>query len=255
MKQLFFAVYLIFGLAAAVEATPTTVIVRARAKDAKFIGTGMGGAYVVIKNVLTGEVISKGLTSGSSGNTPLLLQSPLKRRQALADQETAKFETTIDLSEPLFVEVEVTAPVTRKNARVKGSVQLWLIPGKDIAGDGIIVELPGFIVDILKPTTHEIVPFESVNNKDYQFRTSVTMLCGCTITKGGTWDADGIEVAAVIKKDGKEFTKVKLALTEKANIFEGNLKGISKGLYQITIYAYDPVTGNTGVDQTNFVVQ
>ena len=81
------------------------------------------------------------------------------------------------------------------------------------------------------------------------------MLCDCTITKGGTWNSDSIEVAAIVKKDGKEFTTVKMSLTDKANIFEGALKTESKGLYQLTIFAYDGVTGNTGVDQTNFVIQ
>jgi len=257
MKRLIAAIIFIMFVGQTVIATPTTIIVRARARDAKFIGTGMGGAYVVIINKLTGEVLAKGLTNGNSGNTTLLLQSAIKRHQVLTDAETAKFEATIELSEPLFVEVEVTAPVTRKHASVKGSVQLWLIPGKNITGDGIIVELPGFIIDILQPTTHEVFSRDTLNNKvnHINFKTSVTMLCGCTITKGGTWNSDSLEVAAIIKKDGKEFTRIKMSLTDKANIFSGTLKTEAKGLYQLTVYAFDPVTGNTGVDQTNFVIQ
>ncbi|RYY29500.1 MAG: hypothetical protein EOO04_07350 [Chitinophagaceae bacterium] len=255
MKQLLLAIFCVISLAVSLSATPTTVIVRARAKDAKFIGTGMGGAYVVIRNVLTGEVLTKGITTGNSGNTQLLLQSPIKRHQSLTDQETAKFEASLDITEPVFVEVAVTAPVTRKNASVKGSVQLWLIPGKHIEGDGIIIELPGLIVDMLQPTTHEFIPVGSLKNNGYTFKTSVTMLCGCAITKGGIWDADGIEVGAIIRKDGKELMQVKMALTDKANIFQGIIPSPSKGLYQITVYAFERATGNTGVDQTNFVIQ
>ncbi len=255
MKRILLVVISIAFFGVQLRATPTTVTVRARAKDAKFIGTGMGGAYVVIRNVLTGEVVAKGITSGNSGDTRLLLQLPVKRHQALTDQETAKFVTTIDLAEPLYVEIEVSAPVTRKNATVKGSVQMWLIPGKHIGGDGVIVELPGLIVDLLQPTTHQVIPVGSGQNIQLVFRTSVTMLCGCTITKGGTWDADGIEVGAIIKKDGKEIEKISMRLTDTANIFEGVLKSASKGLYQITVYAFQPITGNTGVDHTNFVIQ
>jgi hypothetical protein len=255
MKQLLISVFLLFAFAVVSSATPTTIVVRARAKDAKFIGTGMGGAFVVISNKLTGEVLAKGYTSGNSGNTALLLQNAITRHQLLTDKETAKFEAILDLTEPLFVEVKVTAPVTSASASVTGSTQLWLIPGKNIIGDGIIIELPGYIIDILQPTTHEIVALDTLTAKTYQFKTSITMLCGCTITKGGTWNADDIEVGAIIKKDGKEFAKVNLTLTNKPNIFVGELKPDSKGIYQITIFAYDKLTGNTGIDQTNFVIQ
>ena len=53
-------------------ATETHIIVRAKAKDAKFIGSSLGGAYVIIKNKMTGEILAKGKTQGSTGNTDLI---------------------------------------------------------------------------------------------------------------------------------------------------------------------------------------
>jgi hypothetical protein len=34
---------------------------------------------------------------------------------------------------------------------------VWLIPGKDITGDGIIINIYGFSVDIITPQAHEIM--------------------------------------------------------------------------------------------------
>ncbi|HMO62829.1 MAG TPA: hypothetical protein PKC39_10885 [Ferruginibacter sp.] len=255
MKKSFLLLIILFSMVLGVRATPTKLVVRVKSKDAKFIGTGIGGAYVVIKNNLTGEVLSKGLTTGSSGSTELLLQTPLKRGQAVTDNKTAKFEATIDITDPLFVDVEVVAPVNRKNAAIKGSAQLWLIPGKDIGGEGLIIELPGYVLDIIQPTTHETIKADSLKNGIVHFKASLTMLCGCTITKGGVWDADEIDVVAIIKKEGITIKEVPLQLTGKPNIFEGALQADGKGNYQVTVYAYGKKNNNTGVDTINFTVQ
>lgn len=54
------------------EATQTKITVRAKAKDAKFIGSTMAGALVVIKDSDTGEVLAKGFTTGGTGNIEVL---------------------------------------------------------------------------------------------------------------------------------------------------------------------------------------
>jgi hypothetical protein len=232
----------------------TKLIVRAQAKDAKFIGTGIGGAYVTVRNNLTGEILAKGLTTGTSGNTDLMMKGKVKRGLPVIDTATAKFEAAIAVSEPTFVDIEAVAPVTRRNAAVKSTTQVWLIPGKDIIGEGILLEFPGFILDVLSPSTHEFIKLEELKG-DLKLKVSLTMMCGCTITKGGIWDADGIEVKAIVKKEGIRINEVPLYITSKANIFEGDLKTHTKGNYEMIIYAYDAKTGNTGVDRINFVIQ
>lgn len=247
--------FLFTALALSCYAIPTKVIIRVKAKDAKFIGTGIGGAYIVIRNQLTGEILSKGLTTGASGSTELIMQTPIKRWQRLTDEKTAKFETTLDISDPVFIQVEANAPVNRKNAAVFGTTQLWVIPGKHIDGDGVVLELPGFILDIINPTTHEFVALQSLSNQTVTVKASLTLLCGCTVTKAGVWNADDIEVGAIVKKDGVPFKEVILSLTDKANIFSGGIRVEEKGNYEISVYAYDRKTHNTGVDHINFVIQ
>ena len=38
------------------------------------------------------------------------------------------------------------------------------------------------------------------------------------------------------------------------NTFEGRLKITGPGNYQVTVYAYNPKTGNTGVEKINYVI-
>jgi len=237
-----------------VQAQTTKITIRARAKDAKFIGTPIGGALVVVRNDLTGEILAKGLTTGGSGSTDVLLKKPIVRGQSITDSATAKFVAQVNITEPTFADIEVTAPVNRRNGTVKATTQVWLIPGKDILGDGVIVEIPGFILDVIYPTTHQFIKLDSIKNGDLTFKASLTLECGCPITKGGVWNSDDIQVNAIVKKEGVKTGEIPLQLVEQ-NIFQGTLKVKEKGDYELDVYAYSAKTGNTGVDRINFVVQ
>lgn len=156
MKKLFL-MFLVLGLSAGLSwAVPTTVTVRAKSKDAKFIGSTMGGASVLIKNAETGEIMAKGMTTGGTGNTKMIMLDPVKRGTPISDNSTARFETTVDIDEPTFVTIEVSGPMGQKQSMAKSSTQVWLLPGKRIEGDGIMVEIPGFSVDVLAPQPHEM---------------------------------------------------------------------------------------------------
>jgi hypothetical protein len=138
-----FAGILSFGIA---EAVPTKLIVRAKSKDAKFVGTSMGGAHIVVKDSETGNVLAEGLTAGGTGNTQRIMIAPHVRFGKLTDSSTAKFETVIEIDEPRLVTIDVEAPYGFKPDTVKSSTQVWLIPGKHMTGDGVIVEVPGFSI-------------------------------------------------------------------------------------------------------------
>ena len=255
VKQLYkiLFVLLLFISTSTVFATPTKIIVRAKAKDAKFIGTSVGGAMVIIRNTTTGEILAKGITAGSTGNTKLIMRTPKERYQAMSDDRTAKFEATIDIAAPTFVTIQVMAPYNKKQARITAQTQVWLIPGKDIIGDGVVVEVPGFIIDVLAPQTHEFVSLAK-NNNQVNIVANVVMMCGCTISKGGLWDGDKMEAKAIIKRNGQPYQTVTLKLGKKVNTFQGVLKTTEPGLYEVLVYVYDARTGNTGVDKVNVVV-
>lgn len=136
-----------FGIS---EAVQTKLVIRAKSKDAKFVGSKMGGALVIIKDSETGKVLAEGLTAGGTGDTEIIMNQP-KTRFGEISADAAKFETSLDISEPRLITIEVAAPYVDRTNLIKSSTQMWLIPGKDITGEGIIIEVPGFYVDATSP--------------------------------------------------------------------------------------------------------
>lgn len=250
-RLFFFFAALLFS--ASLFSQPTQIYVRAKAKDAKFIGSSIGGARVIIRKADTGEILAQGLTEGSTGNTNLIMTTPHERYRPIATDGAAKFEALLNLPEPTFVTIEVNAPFTKKQAAVLATTQLWLIPGKHILGEGIVLEIPGFIVDVIEPRTHQTVSMKNAGGK-LPIEANVVMMCGCTVTPGGTWDGEGYDVKAWVKKDGKRISEVKLGNTA-TNTFTGEARLTEIGNYEIIVYAFDPKTGNSGVDKVNVVVE
>ena len=250
-KNIFLTLLILCSLTS--MATQTKIIVRAKAKDAKFVGSSLGGAYVIIRNKTNNRILAEGKTSGSTGNTDLVMKIPIERGNSISDEQTAKFLASIDIDEPTFIRIEVISPFNNKQAQAEVSTELWLIPGKDILGDGIILEIPGFIIDILKPRTHHYISLSSIKNKPFEIKANIVMMCGCAINKGGIWDSENIEVKAILKKNGMHVKDIVMSFTE-TNLFEGNINLTSAGQYELIVYAYNVKSGNTGVDKVNYVI-
>jgi hypothetical protein len=242
-------------LATAAHAADTRLVVRARARDAKFIGTSIGGMLVVVRDAQTAQVLAQGLTAGSTGDTQRLMKQPHARGASLADAESAKFEATLDVTEPRLVTVELSGPQGQRQAQVTTSTQLWLLPGKHIDGDGLILEVPGFIVDALAPQAHERHPLAAGKTLTLPLRANVVLMCGCPTEPGGLWDASKYELQALVKRNGQPLTSVPLKYAGKTSTYEGELSLQQKGAYEVIVTAYDPATGNTGVDRTTVVVE
>jgi hypothetical protein len=136
-------------------AVPTHIIVRVKTKDAKFLGTSMGGALITIKDVHTGEVLAQGRTAGGTGDTTRIMKTPVARGVPISDETAAEFSATLDLDEPRLIEVTAYGPLADLKAANRVSATQWVVPGKHItAGDGWVLELPGFVVDVQAPPTH-----------------------------------------------------------------------------------------------------
>lgn len=233
-----------------IQAQETSVMIRVQSKDAKFIGSSIGGAMVIVRDDNSGEILAEGITSGSTGNTEIIMQQPKERGKRLTDDSTAGFLAKLDIDQPVFVTVEAIAPINKKQAQVKTTTQLWIIPGKDITGEGLILEVPGFVVDILSPQTHETIEAE----KEVQITANVIMMCGCPVTENGVWDANNYEVTASISKEGGKPNNISLRVGEKPSTFIGKAT-LTPGNYEITVYAFDPANGNTGLDKTNIIIK
>ncbi len=248
----FITLVIFLFLVAEVFAVPTRIMVRAKAKDAKFIGTSMGGAYVRITDFLSGRLLADGYTSGSTGNTDVIMRQPHARNGNLSNDETAGYLATLDIEKPVFVTIEVLAPVNDRQARALATTQIWVVPGKHVEGDGIILEIPGMVVNITTPQMHQSLATTNANT-NVTVTAHVVMMCGCPISEGGMWDSNDIEVKAMIyQEDGLK--KVVPLVLKSTNTFEGKIPISVDGLYEVIVYAYNAKTGNTGLDKVNVSV-
>ncbi|MEY4708308.1 MAG: hypothetical protein RJB58_2031 [Pseudomonadota bacterium] len=108
-----------------------------------------------------------------------------------------------------------------------------------------MLELPGFVVNALNPVTEIAL---SATRK-IPVHVKVMMMCGCPLTPGGQWDADKFEIVAMLAQGGKTLRTMPLSYAGKPSEFGGEIEVAGKGQYELTIYAYDPANGNTGLDR------
>jgi hypothetical protein len=133
------------------QAAQTKITVRARAMDAKFIGSKMG-VQVTIKDSESGKILAEGKIEGDTGDTKTIMETPVKRNDSIANEKTAKFDAVVDIQEPRLVTIEAAGPLGFKQSAEKVSTQLWVIPGKNLTGgDGVVLNFYGFVMDFTNP--------------------------------------------------------------------------------------------------------
>lgn len=147
----------------------TKVLVRVVSRDAKVIGSSVGGASVLIMNVETGETLAQGKQEGGTGDTELIMVQPRQRGKTVYGAPgAALFQTEIPLDRPTRVEVLAEAPLAYPQAMQRGSKTVTLIP----TGEGVIIELDGLIVNILNPVINGVLK----KSEEVQVMAEVKML-------------------------------------------------------------------------------
>lgn len=247
MKRLFLALLLtlVMALSLPAQAEETKIMIRAQAVDAKFIGTGVGGVRVVVEDAETGEILDEGWINGGTGDTDLLVKNPIKRGQTLTDDKTAGFLAEVDLEAPRLLKFKLMGPYGYRQSLQEATVTSWVVPGKHLLGDGIILNMPGFIVDAWT---------QVLEGGKVEFYTKASLLCGCPITKDGLWKPDNYEVKAILMQDEETLAEVPLEFTGPVGMFSGKTEIKQSGHYKAIVYMVDPTTGNVGVDRTMFEV-
>ncbi|MEQ6884461.1 hypothetical protein [Salicola sp. Rm-C-2C1-2] len=245
---------LLMAVAGSAVAEDTDITVRVLSKDAKFIGTSMGGMRVMLRDAQNGELLSEGVTSGGTGDTGKIMHDDGGRRISMADDSAASYNTTLDLEQPRLIEAQVYGPLGQPQAAHRASATQWVIPGGDLSvGDGWVIELPGFVVNILEPAAAQ--GWSSADSDGVKVTANVMMMCGCPITPDGLWDANRYEVGMTVTRDGETVAEQSMSYAGKASHFEGDVPVDEAGVYNVTVHAYDPQNGNTGVDRTTLKVR
>jgi len=233
------------ALSANAFATETSVMVRAKAVDAKYMGTSVGGVKVVVEDAETGEILDQGWIKGDTGSTTSLINEPIARGQVLTDDTTAGFLAKVDISSPRLLRFKLIGPYGFRQSLQEATVTSWVIPGKDILGDGITLNIPGFIVDAWTNV---------LEGGHVEVFTKASMICGCPIYPDGPWDPSNYEVTAILMKNEVKISEVKLDFTGPVGIFSGKTTLTQPGHYKAIVYIFDKKTGNVGVDRTMFEI-
>lgn len=233
----------------------TRVVVRVVAHDAKLIGSGVGGARVTIRDLSSGEVLAQGVQRGSTGSTEKIMSQPRRRGSTVyATPGAARFLARLTLEEPTRVEVVGRGPLGTPHAEQRASKTLHLVPGMHVEGDGVVLELHGFTVELLEPADASVVS----EGERLSVRARITMLCGCPTQPRGMWDSRRITTSVRLVEDGTgDVTLVRRSALEFAgeeSTYEATLDAPSAGAYTLEVVAADPERANFGAARVPVVV-
>jgi hypothetical protein len=232
---------------------PTPVSISVLSQDAKFVGSSLGGMQVTIRDAMSNEMLASGKTVGSTGDTQLIMKESHKRDEVLRTTDSARFDTTLDLKRPTRVLIEATGPLAQLQSAATVSEVRVLLPGEDYStGNGITMNLPGMVVDVLNPPAH----LKTEMGSSVALTANITKMCGCPIGESTPWPVDRYEVKALLYQAGGDFLgEVPLEYAGKHSQFEGKVKPREPGAYEIIVTVFDPVTKDSGADTTTVIWQ
>jgi len=240
------------GMSAAARAERTELEVRVLARGAKFLAGYTASVRVVLTDADTGEVLSQGLTAGTTGDTARILGGAKATGGKRASDDSAVFRTALDIDRPRRVTLSVTGPLSQPQAATTATSTQWILPGRHVtAGDGWLMELPGLIVDLASPIAYQRLKAGAV----VPLRVNVTMLCGCTIGEDGPWRVADTEVDAYLSIDGGEPRRHALRFDPGSKLFQADIPAGAAGLYELEVRAWMGAGNNAGVARTAFFVQ
>lgn len=166
------------------EPRTTRVVVHAVTHDAKLIGTAVGGVRITIRDA-SGRVIAEGIHEGGTGDTKRIMQDVRGRTDTLfAAAGGARYETTLTLDGPTMVDITAEGPLNYADQMARSSKRLLLLPGRDVGGDGIVLELHGYVIDLLSPDTTVVA------SGNVAVKARVRMLCSCPTQPRGMWEVE-----------------------------------------------------------------
>ena len=252
----FFTIATLFFIFAIGAATPlwaveTHVTVRAKAHDAKFIGTSMGGVAVSIRDSHSNQLLAQGMITGGTGNTDILLKTPISRNQQISQGGAAAFTTIVDINQPTQVDIIVEGPLVAGASAGKQTKTVWLIPGHHLDQDGIVFDFYGLVVLARAPLPNQPVKV----GQTITLKAFVTMMCGCPIEKDSLWPSEQFSVEARLFNDSGKSWRVALPFDGATGEFSSSWTAVEPGAYRVIFSASEDHQNNHGVAYGGFSVK
>jgi hypothetical protein len=241
----------LFGADAPLSAqTATRVMVRVTSHDAKIIGSGVGGARVTIRDSGTGAVLAEGTQEGGTGDTGLIMGTRERGASVYDTDGAAGFLAELELDRPTWVEITGEGPLGTPEAMRRTTKTMLLVPGRDVLGDGIVLELLGFTVELREPAEGMALPA----GRPVDVLARVTMLCGCPTSPDGLWDSNGYEIVARVMRDGRLVSETPLAYAGETSMHAATIPALDPGDVTIEVLALDEARGNFGLARRTYRV-
>lgn len=232
------------SLFAQTGAKETKVMIRAVARDAKVIGTHVGGAKITVKDAATGEILAQGLQQGGTGDTNTIMKTPRTRGMSVfSSADASGYLAVLHIDKPTVVEISAEGPLGNAQATQRTSKTMLLIPGEDVLGEGILLEIHGFIVTAVSPLADARVKAGA----PFEVRATVTMACGCPTEPDGLWDANKIHVVARLLRDGKVQSEIPMSYAGVQNTFHADIPATAAGPLELQVLSMDAASANFGM--------
>jgi len=243
-RPTWFGLLLTAGIGADLAAqTPTRVLVRAVAHDAKIIGSNVGGARIMITDPSTDNVLADGIQEGSTGDTRLIMTERPPRHETMFDTPgAAHYTAELMLDGPTVVDITAVGPLDNPEATTRTTKRMLLMPGRHVEGEGVILELNGFTVDWLTPAPNG----ELAAGEQIPVRARVTMLCGCPTEPDGLWDSKDIDIRVRVFSGDELLQEHVMNFSGETSIYEATLSGLNAGSHRVEVTASDAEHANFG---------
>lgn len=233
----------------------TTVLVRVVAHGAMVLGRDVGGARVTITDIASGRVLATGLQQGDAGDQNQIMRTPHMMEEPIySSRPSAAFITTVELQKPTLVEISAEGPLAYPASLQKTSKTIVLIPGQNLAGDGIVLHLSGYLVQIEQPRSRDPL----IAKDDVKLRASIRTLSGSLVRPHGDWDSRKIRIYGEVLIGDRVIERLQMFYDEASRAFEAPFfvppsKDVPDGI-TLRVIATDLSTGNSGMDQADYPV-
>jgi hypothetical protein len=234
---------------------PTEIMVRVVAHGAMILGDEVGGAKVSITDVASGRLLASGIQQGEPGDQNLIMRTPrIMQEPRYASRAAASFRATLDLDRPTWVDISVSGPLAYPTAVQRASRTILLIPGQDLVDDGIILDLYGYIVQIVHPKPGDPL----IAKEDMKLRATIRTLSGAPVRPYGDWDSRKTNIFADVMIGDRIVERVQMFYSGERSMFESPffvpLPAEAPDGLTLRVVAADRSTGNFGMGEAKYPV-
>jgi hypothetical protein len=233
----------------------TKILVRVVAHGALVLGREVGGARVTITDLMTKQVLATGIQEGDAGDQNQIMRTPhLMEEPVYSAKPAAAFTTTLALQRPTLVEVAAEGPLAYPDSMRRTAMTVLLIPGQDLSGDGIVLHLNGYIVQIEHPKAGEPL----MAKDDVNLKASVRTLSGTSVRPHGDWDSRKIRIYGELLIGGRIVERLQLFYSNDTGTFDAPFfvpldKEAPEGI-TLRVVAADTAAGNFSLGEAHYLV-